>query len=305
VLAKYQTTLGKDAAKAQNLFNAYIFASAIANNFSAKMDCGQAMSTMIDAFWLALKDTGVNKDCCNCCEGTAFINPSCGGPTPESTSYTFAAYPPDMLEVSVIGTDVTYTFLPDPSEIIRNTYNTVVTSSDGSVTVTPAAAEALPPVTTYNLSVAGQDAVWRFRLRVNMSGGSITTTVFRDQYKFPASGFWSASNPTVVAGSVAGVSTLEVGNLLDTLGASDQGIYSRASIVSENPVTPSSALAKPYELLYTMHEPAFAIQQIDLVFYDTKDAPHPTQGRPPAAFNTDVANGLTSMEIEFEIRAPR
>lgn len=304
VWKKYKEALPKNSGEAANLLAAAEKAFFIMGMYAEKMDCGSAETSLVADFWDALKITGVNGDCCDCCTGTSVIRPACGGGAAEGTSYNFFAYPPDMVVVTQVGNDITTTFQPDPAEIIRNSTNTTVTSSDGSITVTPSTAEGLPPVVNYNLSVAGQEAVWRFRLRVNMSGGNITTTVFRDQHKYPASGFWSASNPTVVAGSVAAVSTLEIGNLLSIPGASDQGIYSRVSIVNENPVTPSSALAKPFEVLYVMHEPAFAIQHIDIVFYDTHANP-PAQGRLPAPFNTAVATGLLSMEIEVEIRAPR
>lgn len=316
VLAKYQSVLGKNAAEAQKLWNAYLAGSVIAANFAAKMDCGAAESTLIDAFWLALKDTGVNKDCCNCCEGSEFINPSCGGPAPESTSYNFFASPPDMLGRTVIGNDVTYTFLPDPSEIIRNTYNTVVTSSDGSVTVTPTTAEALPPVTTYNMSIPGIDYYWRFRFEVffDNTDQDIDTVVFSQHQRFPATDFWSPADPVVETRTFGAANGMRVKNLFLDPVALHPTMYAEIKMMWQEPVPSSQApvvnINAIADILFLFYQASAGVTAFDTVFQDLRTN-HATYGKVPMNFTGSggtvgsLATTLERISFQVELRMPR
>lgn len=294
--------------QAETLKDIFNTAGDIAWLYQLGMDCGSADSSLVQSFWSVLAPTGINGDCCGCCDDAeTVVRPACNQVAPDSgTSYTFVALPSPILAVTNIGNTITYTIQQEFVDRVLGGNNATIGSSDGSITVTSSLIDSVPPILAYNLAVPGIDKVWRFRVRVNFASGSITTSTFRDIRKYPATGFWSATNPTVTAGSVAGVSSLEIAGLFNIPGTVEQDLYPQVSIVSENPVVSSSALAKAFEILWVMAEPAFAIQHIDIVFYDTRVVPSATQGYLPAGLIAEVADvvtGLTSMELEVELRA--
>ena len=324
VLGKYQAVLGKDAAKAQGLWNAYLAGSVIAANFSAKMDCGAAEATLIDAFWLVLKDTGVNKDCCNCCEGSEFINPSCGSATPEGGNYTFATQPEDILVVTRVGNDLLHTIVPDMANIIRNARKTEVVCLDDSIEITFQPIDASPiPIDRYIVSRTGQEYYWRFRFSVFFDALTYTigSTTFSHHQRFPATGFWSAADPVIDTRSFGAFDGMRIRNLFDDLAAVHPTMYAvikmvfqQARLAHRVPTIGVNAVA---DILFQTYQAAASVTAVDLSFQDLR-SDHPVYGKVPLRLTgapitfgsppettESVASMLESMSFQVELRMPR
>lgn len=310
VWRKYKEALPKNSGEAANLLAAAEKAFFIMGMYAEKMDCGSAETSLVADFWDALKITGVNGDCCDCCTGTSVIRPACGGGTAEGTSYNFFAYPVDMMAVTQIGNDITHTFLPDPAEIIRNSTNTTVTSSDGSVTVTPSTAEGLPPVVNYDLSVAGMEKYWYFTVDIlfDTVNGQIDSWLVSSQRKFPATGFWSPTDPVIDSALTGPMRNMRIRNLFANPVKVDPLLKWNITMVLQTPTpandVPTIHLNAIAGILFQFLTAGAGLTAIDVLFEDRRT--HSVQYGDIAWHFTglpeSVATELTAIRFNVELR---
>ncbi len=151
--AKIQANTTNPAEKAKQL-DAFVLATALAVNANQSQSCNSsALAGYQTSFWSVLSPWIKSTDCCDCCSDGDIIQARCGvNATP--ASYTFTAQPSQYLAVTVNGTAVEYSLTSAAVALLDQVRTTTVTSTDGSVTVTPTLSVSPGGTNNYNLSVS-------------------------------------------------------------------------------------------------------------------------------------------------------
>ena len=289
---KAQENIANPAEKAKQL-DAIALGSAYATMANQSQSCNSsALASLQTAFWNVISPWIKSTDCCDCCDGADIIQPRCG--TGTGGSYTFFAEPSQYLIRTVVGTAITYLLTPAAVAILNAVRVYDITSSDGSVVVTPSGGATPGSTKTFDLSTPAVNQMSFFYTENFLAGTAAITNLTRlgSIWKTPS------VNPTVSPATIAWLSVMEVSDLFNAPQAFkvDVRIVAQSAIKALSPQTGINSViaVELADLPATGTASDFSLQ-----FFD-EAATHPVYRNQPIGYN-NLGAYLEYMTLQITI----